>query len=530
MHTLTVKALRSAAGLLLSTVMLTASLKAQVANPWQVELGAFGTGIKYDSDNAALASKFGAGGRLGLFLSRIFSLEASGDYTQTEESVSAASVNVSRLRGTLYANTRPTMLGRVYLGAGYSRLYYRGATDGEDNGMHLVLGDLLSLGGRTAFRIEGLMEFLPSSVRSLTNSTAINFGAAAGLSIFAFGGPPRDSDRDRVANKIDECPDTPYGASVDQQGCPLDGDIDGVFDGLDQCPDTPSGAFVDALGCPSDTDDDGVFDGVDVCPNTPAAAEVDPNGCPTDGDADGVFDGLDQCPNTPRGATVDTDGCPSDSDRDGVFDGIDQCPATPFGMTVDEQGCPTDADGDGVVNDLDQCPNTPPGAEVDATGCTIERDTDGDGIPDGRDRCPNTAPGQNVDAVGCPILFQISDEGVAQPLVLRGVNFETGRSALTQDSYAILNEVAASLLANADVRVEVAGHTDITGPMALNQRLSLERAQAVKAYLARQGVEPSRMVARGYGPDEPIATNATVAGRAQNRRVELKLLEEAPRQ
>jgi OOP family OmpA-OmpF porin len=123
------------------------------------------------------------------------------------------------------------------------------------------------------------------------------------------------------------------------------------------------------------------------------------------------------------------------------------------------------------------------------------------------------------------LLFQV-EQGVVRPLILRGVNFATGRSALTQDSYAILDEVAASLLGNPEVRVEIAGHTDITGSRSLNMRLSLERAQAVKAYLAQKGVEPSRMVGQGYGPDEPIATNATAAGRAQNRRVELRRLDQ----
>jgi len=82
-----------------------------------------------------------------------------------------------------------------------------------------------------------------------------------------------------------------------------------------------------------------VFDGIDQCPNTPAGATVDARGCPTDSDGDGVYDGIDQCPNTPRGATVDSRGCPLDGDGDGVPDGIDECPDTPAGVDVDENGC-----------------------------------------------------------------------------------------------------------------------------------------------------------------------------------------------
>jgi OOP family OmpA-OmpF porin len=83
-----------------------------------------------------------------------------------------------------------------------------------------------------------------------------------------------------------------------------------------------------------------VFDGLDQCPDTPKGATVDAKGCPTDADGDGVFDGLDQCPNTPKGATVDAKGCPMDSDGDGVPDGIDKCANTPAGLKVDASGCP----------------------------------------------------------------------------------------------------------------------------------------------------------------------------------------------
>jgi len=87
-----------------------------------------------------------------------------------------------------------------------------------------------------------------------------------------------------------------------------------------------------------------------------------------------------------------------------------------------------------------------------------------------------------------------------------------------------LDQVAGSLVANPDIRIEIAGYTDNTGAAAVNTRLSQSRALAVRFYLARKGVSPARMVARGYGPTNPIGTNTTVAGRAQNRRVELHKL------
>src|SRR3989454_327080 len=242
---------------------------------------------------------------------------------------------------------------------------------------------------------------------------------------------------------------------------------------------------------------------------------------PKDSDKDGVTDKKDACPNTPLGATVDLRGCPTDSDHDGVYDGLDKCPNTPAGATVDANGCPSDADSDGVPDGIDQCPNTPAGAHVDAKGCPV--DSEGDGVPDGRDKCPNTPPGSKVDANGCIILSQ-PEVGPAAPgaprptLILRGVNFEWGRSALTRGSYAVLDQVAGSLVANPEISIEIAGYTDNTGAAALNVRLSQARAASVRAYLARKGVAPGRMVAKGYGASGFIAPNTTAAGRAQNRR------------
>ena len=482
--------------------------RAQTGAARQVELGAFGSYTRYDRSATSLSGRSGAGGRLGYYFSRLISLEASGDYTVTELAPAGNDVTISRLGGSMLFHGRAMGL---YLGAGYERLFYRGALDTASNGGHVVLGTLMSLGGRAAFRVEGRVSYgtsLPSATTS--SDKPINFGGNVGLSIFAFGGPPRDADRDRVANRRDRCPDTPLGATVDPNGCPVDTDTDKVFDGLDACPGTPGGALVDDKGCPVDTDNDTVFDGLDLCANTPMGATVDPNGCPVDGDKDGVFDGLDRCPDTPTGATVDTAGCPTDQDQDKVFDG------------------------------LDQCPDTPAGTEVDARGCTVPKDTDGDGVFDQQDRCPNTAAGTRVDAVGCPViqevvqaaarpLFQIV-EGKAQPLILKGVNFRTGRSDLTPSSYMVLDEVAASLVANPTVRIEIGGHTDATGARATNLRLSLGRAMAVRAYLVAKRVSPDRLGARGYGPDRPVADNRTVEGRAQNRRVELNLLEGQPPQ
>ena len=244
---------------------------------------------------------------------------------------------------------------------------------------------------------------------------------------------------------------------------------------------------------------------------------------PRDRDADGVPDDVDECRDTPEGDRVDAKGCTvRDADGDGVFDDADACADTPAGDRVDAKGCslPKDADGDGVNDDVDACADTPAGEQVDEKGCPLPKDGDGDGVNDDADRCPSTPSGVEVDAEGCQVLFQPTKK----TLILEGVNFETGKSTLTPESEAILNGVAESLVANDSIRVQVTGHTDNTGGLALNRRLSLARAEAVRQYLISRGVAEDRLTARGLGPDQPVASNRTAEGRAQNRRVELRRL------
>jgi OOP family OmpA-OmpF porin len=186
---------------------------------------------------------------------------------------------------------------------------------------------------------------------------------------------------------------------------------------------------------------------------------------------------------------------------------------------VTADGCPKDSDGDGVIDANDRCPNTPAGTAVMADGCP--KDSDGDGVLDVNDRCPNTPAGTAVDATGCPTLF-----ATAASFELTGVTFETSSAVIRPIWYSLakLDSVAAALVANPAVRVEIAGHTDNVGSAESNARLSQARAESVRRYFIGKGVAADRMEARGYGESRPLTTNDTVDGRAANRRVEMRRL------
>ena len=150
---------------------------------------------------------------------------------------------------------------------------------------------------------------------------------------------------------------------------------------------------------------------------------------------------------------------------------------------------------------------------MDNDGCP-DPDNDGDGVLDAADKCPDTPEGAQVDENGCPAVER-------RDLVLKGVNFEFNKATLTPESSRTLDEVAESMSIWDTITVEIAGHTDSVGADDYNQRLSQARAETVLNYLAGKGIGRDRMSAVGYGETKPVADNATDAGRAKNRRVEL---------
>lgn len=112
-----------------------------------------------------------------------------------------------------------------------------------------------------------------------------------------------------------------------------------------------------------------------------------------------------------------------------------------------------------------------------------------------------------------------------QTFILDHIYFETGSSQLLADSYDQLDELADWLIRNENSIIEIAGHTDNIGDESVNEKLSKERVKSVWYYLTKvKGIKRNRLLVKGYGSSNPIASNETREGRKQNRRVEFTIL------
>lgn len=136
-------------------------------------------------------------------------------------------------------------------------------------------------------------------------------------------------------------------------------------------------------------------------------------------------------------------------------------------------------------------------------------DDDADGVNNCNDKCPNTLKGAHVNQFGCWIV---------------DIKFDNDKSNIKSQYYPELDNAVTVIKDNPGVNIEVQGHTSNTGTAAYNQKLSERRAQAVKDYLSRKTQAGGALTARGYGLTQPIDTNETEAGRANNRRVQLEVL------
>lgn len=317
-----------------------------------------------------------------------------------------------------------------------------------------------------------------------------------------------------------------------------DSDEDGILDDVDLCPDDPEDpdGFEDDDGCPDpDNDGDAIFDSKDACPDefgVPNYKDPKKHGCPIrDSDGDGLKDDVDQCPDDPEDLDgfQDEDGCPDpDNDGDGISDVVDNCPNDPedFDGFSDTDGCPDpDNDGDGVLDIDDACPLEP--GPASNRGCIIT-DKDGDSIPDAIDACPDVPGLPNRDAAknGCPkkVLVIVTKEKIE---IKQQIQFKTGSAQIIgKISFEILRQVKEVLESNPEVKVSIEGHTDNVGNAKKNKTLSQNRANSIMKKLIKDGIDASRLSAIGYGPDKPIESNQTAAGRAANRRVEFRIVDE----
>ncbi|DAB28302.1 MAG: hypothetical protein A2513_08780 [Sulfurimonas sp. RIFOXYD12_FULL_33_39] len=216
-----------------------------------------------------------------------------------------------------------------------------------------------------------------------------------------------------------------------------------------------------------------------------------------DSDKDGVFDIMDECPNTPEGTVVNTKGC-------------EQVVAQAIAPAATQGVCEPDSDKDGVFDSKDECPNTPPEVIVDRKGCEI--DCDEDGVVDSKDKCPRTPKGFKVDIDGCPLTATLE------------AHFPTNEYAVTDDIINELRTFAQFLKDNSGYKVILSGHTDSSGDEEKNKILSQNRANSIRDALVSFGVESSRLMPIGKASTQPVADNATVEGRAQNRRTEVELI------
>lgn len=256
----------------------------------------------------------------------------------------------------------------------------------------------------------------------------------------------------------------------------------------------------------TDTDGDGIPDKQDL--SLKYAEDFDSfqdgDGAPDyDNDQDAIPDIYDRAPNAPEDEDgfQDWDGAPDeDNDGDGIPDVWDKAPNQPedFDGYEDSDGEPDyDNDGDGVPDIYDGAPNEPE---------TVNGYMDWDGIPDGEKK-PE------------PVKTDIMPQKVGEKVILRGVNFKTASAQLSLNSYVILDDVVEILKEHTEIQLKIEGHCDSRGEDAYNLDLSQRRADSVRNYLLQQGIEGHRLEAIGYGEKHPIASNETVDGRAQNRRV-----------
>lgn len=252
-----------------------------------------------------------------------------------------------------------------------------------------------------------------------------------------------------------------------------------------------------------------------------------------DDDGDGMIE-TDKCPEAAedRDGFNDDDGCPDyDNDADGIPDTLDNCIDDPEDKDgfEDEDGCvDLDNDKDSIPDSRDKCPNSPedPDGFIDDDGCP-EKDNDRDGFADKEDMCPDQAEVINgvMDSDGCP--DKVPEEFIRvdeAAIPTNNIQFQAYSTIPTNASWVTLGMYVDFLKKWPGVKVEIQGHTDNSGNMRENKRLSQIRAETVRDYLIKHGINSGRLSVKAYHQSKPIESNETAEGRSLNRRVQIVII------
>jgi outer membrane protein OmpA-like peptidoglycan-associated protein len=218
-----------------------------------------------------------------------------------------------------------------------------------------------------------------------------------------------------------------------------------------------------------------------------------------------------------------------DTDRDGIPDSMDRCPreAEDRDGFEDHDGCPDlDNDNDGIPDDKDKCVNDAEDRDgfQDEDGCP-DPDNDGDGVLDDTDECPDIAFARTAN--GCPPVYATITVTESKIELRQPILFAKNKAEIDERTRLVLDEIATALTEHyPDRRVRIEGHADGEGSTKDNERLSQQRADAIRTYLIGKRVAEHRLVGKGYGESQPLYHENTAEAEQKNRRVEFVFITE----